>query len=248
VDGHALTAEVVTPPTNGMLVLAAGGAFTYTPAPDFFGMDTFTYRVRDELDGSVTATVTITVTSVDEPPNPDAGVGMMDAGMMDAGMMDAGMGTDAGMVTTDAGMVTTDTGVGTMDAGMVMMDAGMGTMDAGMGTDSGTVTMDAGVTTPDGGGIRDSGVQPPPAGGGGGCSASSPSGPRGVVAGAPLAGPPRTCPEGVARAPRLRSVRRPGTHCVPPAPRAALSARLGANPRSRAEPGPLWHPCWWVEP
>ena len=166
VDGHALTAEVVTPPMNGMLVLAAGGAFTYTPAPDFFGMDTFIYRVRDELNGSVTATVTITVTSVDEPPNPDAGVGMMDAGMMDAGMMDAGMGTDAGMVTTDAGMVTTDTGVGTMDAGMVMMDAGMGTMDAGMGT------MDAGGTTPDGG-TRDSGVQPPPAGGGGGCSASS---------------------------------------------------------------------------
>jgi len=39
----------------------ADGGFTYTPDPDFVGTDTFTY-VLEDVDGSPTGTVTITVT------------------------------------------------------------------------------------------------------------------------------------------------------------------------------------------
>ena len=64
-----LTADLGTTTTHGTLVLAANGTYTYDPAPDFNGTDSFTYRAKDALDGlSVLATVTITVTSVNDAP------------------------------------------------------------------------------------------------------------------------------------------------------------------------------------
>lgn len=39
-----LTAVLIAPPAHGSLTLAADGGFTYTPAVDFAGIDTFTYR------------------------------------------------------------------------------------------------------------------------------------------------------------------------------------------------------------
>ena len=57
VDGNPLTASLVTGPTNGAVVLAANGAFTYTPAANWFGTDTFTYAASDGLTAS-TALVT----------------------------------------------------------------------------------------------------------------------------------------------------------------------------------------------
>jgi putative cell wall-binding protein len=46
--------------------LAADGGFSYTPNADFFGTDTFTYRVFDGIAYSDWATVTITVTDVSD--------------------------------------------------------------------------------------------------------------------------------------------------------------------------------------
>jgi len=68
VDGDPLTAQLVSGPANGTLVLNSNGSFTYTPDLDYFGSDSFTYRAHDGQAGSVPATVTITVTAVNDPP------------------------------------------------------------------------------------------------------------------------------------------------------------------------------------
>jgi lysophospholipase L1-like esterase len=62
-QSNPLTVVVVTPPASGSLNLAANGGFTYTPAPAFTGVVTFTYRANDgSLDSNI-ATATITVGS-----------------------------------------------------------------------------------------------------------------------------------------------------------------------------------------
>jgi hypothetical protein len=68
VDGDVLTYSIVNGPTNGTLT-GSGVNRTYTPAPDFFGADSFTFRVNDGVIDSPLATVTITVNSIiDAPP------------------------------------------------------------------------------------------------------------------------------------------------------------------------------------
>jgi hypothetical protein len=61
---------LVTQGANGSVVINSGTTVTYTPAPDFNGMDSFTYTVTS---GGVTETgnVTVTVNPVDEPPPSD---------------------------------------------------------------------------------------------------------------------------------------------------------------------------------
>lgn len=64
-QGGALTYSVVTSPSSGVLQLTgAKGAFTYAPKGQFFGTDTFTYKVNDGYLDSNIATVTVTVHSV----------------------------------------------------------------------------------------------------------------------------------------------------------------------------------------
>jgi uncharacterized delta-60 repeat protein len=46
-NGDPLTAALVVNPTSGSVVLNANGSFTYTPAPNFKGTDTFEYTVSD---------------------------------------------------------------------------------------------------------------------------------------------------------------------------------------------------------
>ena len=61
--------QPVRGPANGTLVLNLDGSFTYTPNTDFFGQDTFAYRVTDpRLVSNNTATVTITVNPVNDAP------------------------------------------------------------------------------------------------------------------------------------------------------------------------------------
>ena len=68
VDGNPLTAAVVTPPTHGTLTLNANGSFTYTPALNYNGPDSFTYKANDGTADSNTATVTITVAAANDAP------------------------------------------------------------------------------------------------------------------------------------------------------------------------------------
>jgi len=70
VDGDELTFVVATPPTNGTL---SGNApnVTYTPAAGFSGADSFEFTVADGQAISVPATVTITVSTVNDNPTAD---------------------------------------------------------------------------------------------------------------------------------------------------------------------------------
>ncbi|MDW8069689.1 MAG: Ig-like domain-containing protein [Anaerolineae bacterium] len=67
-DGNPLTAELVSGPAKGTVNLNPNGSFTYTPNPNFFGTDSFTYRAYDGEFYSGVATVTITVVNVNDPP------------------------------------------------------------------------------------------------------------------------------------------------------------------------------------
>lgn len=64
-DGDTLTVNttVVTPPANGIVVLATDGTFTYTPAIDYTGSDSFEYEVDDGTGRFATAIVTLDVNS-----------------------------------------------------------------------------------------------------------------------------------------------------------------------------------------
>lgn len=67
-DGDALTYSIVSPPQFGTLGDITDNKVTYTPKPDFYGTDSFTYNVSDGALSS-TATVTITVEPVSEFPS-----------------------------------------------------------------------------------------------------------------------------------------------------------------------------------
>ncbi|MFC4778866.1 tandem-95 repeat protein [Paenibacillus sp. GCM10023252] len=68
IDGDLLTYSLQTPPSNGTAVVAADGSYTYTPAPNFNGVDSFVVLVDDGNGGTDTSTVTVTVTPVNDPP------------------------------------------------------------------------------------------------------------------------------------------------------------------------------------
>lgn len=66
---QTLTAVLVTGPAHGTLTLNPNGTFTYTPTPDYNGTDSFTYNANDGVANSATpATVTITISAVNDPP------------------------------------------------------------------------------------------------------------------------------------------------------------------------------------
>jgi len=62
-----LTAEIVTGPMHGALVVE-GLVVTYTPDADYNGPDSFTYKVSDDELESNEATVSVTVTPVNDAP------------------------------------------------------------------------------------------------------------------------------------------------------------------------------------
>lgn len=66
-DGDTLSVTSVTDPPHGTTVNNGDGTVGYTPDPNYCGGDAFSYQVSD---GSLTgtATVTITVTCVNDPP------------------------------------------------------------------------------------------------------------------------------------------------------------------------------------
>jgi VCBS repeat-containing protein len=68
VDGEELTVAAVASPAHGEAVLGPDGRITYTPDRDFHGTDTFEYTVADEAGLTDTATVTVTVSPVDDAP------------------------------------------------------------------------------------------------------------------------------------------------------------------------------------
>ena len=67
-DGNALSIVSVGTPAHGTAVANATGTVTYMPAANYFGPDTFDYVVGDGAGGTDTGSVSLTVTSVNDPP------------------------------------------------------------------------------------------------------------------------------------------------------------------------------------
>ncbi len=68
-DGDELLVGDFSQPANGTVDCTPVGVCTYTPAPDFVGVDAFEYTVSDGRGGSDRAAVTITVQAAPLPPN-----------------------------------------------------------------------------------------------------------------------------------------------------------------------------------
>lgn len=70
-DPDAADTITITAETDGAhgTVACTSTTCTYTPVPDFHGMDAFSYTVTDSNGASDTAVVTVTVTAVNDAPN-----------------------------------------------------------------------------------------------------------------------------------------------------------------------------------
>ncbi len=68
-DGHAVTYHLDTAPENGSVSIDANtGAYAYTPSANYFGSDSFSFKVDDGYSESNSATVSITVNPVNDAP------------------------------------------------------------------------------------------------------------------------------------------------------------------------------------
>jgi VCBS repeat-containing protein len=68
VDGDALTVSLVSGPAHGSITFNSDSSFTYTPLADYNGADSFTYKANDGQADSNVATVSLTVTLVNDAP------------------------------------------------------------------------------------------------------------------------------------------------------------------------------------
>lgn len=95
-DGDALSVALVSGPARGRLAWSGDGGFHYTPEPDFFGTDSFTYRVSD---GALSATTTVHLVVT---PTNDGVIARDDfyAGIEDTALF---VGTALGLLANDAG-------------------------------------------------------------------------------------------------------------------------------------------------
>ena len=68
-DGGPLTVTAVEPATKGTASVAPGGTgLTYAPDPDAYGTDSFDYLIEDSTGRTASATVTVTITPVQDVP------------------------------------------------------------------------------------------------------------------------------------------------------------------------------------
>ncbi|MGO4396137.1 Ig-like domain-containing protein [Variovorax sp. M-6] len=65
-DGDTLTYTKGTDPSHGTVTVNPDGSYTYTPAPNFHGTDSFTVAVDDGHGGTTISTVTVTVNPVND--------------------------------------------------------------------------------------------------------------------------------------------------------------------------------------
>lgn len=161
-DGDLLTvtAQTITTANNGTVVLLENGDFSYTPATDFNGSDSFTYTLNDGRGGADTAAVTINVASVNDTPlaMDDSLVVSADTAFSGNVLLDNGGGADSDIesetlsvtaqtITTDAGGTAVLEATGyftyTPAAGYTGTDSFTYILsDTDGGTDTGLVTLD----------------------------------------------------------------------------------------------------------
>lgn len=68
IDGDTLAAVLVANVAHGALTLNSDGSFSYAPAQDFSGADSFTYKANDGAADSATVAVALTVNPVSHGP------------------------------------------------------------------------------------------------------------------------------------------------------------------------------------
>lgn len=68
VDGDPLVYTIDTTPDNGTLVLTSDGAYSYQPDANFNGTDSFSVTVADPSGETAQATVTVTISGVNDAP------------------------------------------------------------------------------------------------------------------------------------------------------------------------------------
>ncbi|NIK70082.1 Ig-like domain-containing protein [Paenibacillus sp. BK720] len=67
-DGDPLTFALARGPAHGSVEINPDGTYTYKPAPDYSGSDNFYFKADDGTTKSTAATVTITITNVNDTP------------------------------------------------------------------------------------------------------------------------------------------------------------------------------------
>jgi hypothetical protein len=67
-DGDPMALSLASPPAHGMLSLQPDGGFTYTPAPNYSGSDSFAYTLSDGRGGFTTGSVALAVNPVNDAP------------------------------------------------------------------------------------------------------------------------------------------------------------------------------------
>jgi uncharacterized repeat protein (TIGR01451 family) len=67
-DGDPLVVTTVGAPAHGSAAINGDGTVRYAPAADYHGAVTFTYTIADGHGGTASATVAVTVASVNDPP------------------------------------------------------------------------------------------------------------------------------------------------------------------------------------
>ncbi len=112
-DGDPLTVTGVGTPDQGGTATTDGTTITYTPAPDFFGVETFTYSIADGNGGTDSATVAVTVNNVNDDPTAVDDTATVDEDSTSTSLDVLANDTDA----PDAGETLTITGVGMPDQG-----------------------------------------------------------------------------------------------------------------------------------
>jgi VCBS repeat-containing protein len=76
IDGGSLTYAKVAGPAHGSATVNSSGSWSYQPAANYNGSDSFTYNAFDGVVNSTTATVSLTISAVNDPPNAVNDVGL----------------------------------------------------------------------------------------------------------------------------------------------------------------------------
>lgn len=164
VDDDPLQFTLVDAPTLGSVVLhdAATGAYTYTPAADANGADSFTFRVDDGDVDSAPATVSVSIAAVNDAPaasfgsvpaHPAASTGSRS--VPGFAQFDAGPADEDGRQLAEYLVVAIDDPDGVLVSGSVAIDAS-GTLGYALAGIGGSATVTA--RARDGGGTANGGV------------------------------------------------------------------------------------------
>jgi VCBS repeat-containing protein len=134
VNGSTAAVGTAAATSHGTVTVNANGSYTYTPAANFFGTDNFTYTVSDGRGGSDTATVTITVNEINDPPVANA----------DANSTAEDVSASGNVLTNDADPDNTDGITGNEDTLLVTAVNGSGAgVGSSVATSHGSVSVNA---------------------------------------------------------------------------------------------------------